>query len=172
MGDHVRVLKLGLSLFPSAGAGIVSNGLDTATSSHENPSAIPPSTGVTQTTRSAARLRANQTASAEYAVRTRSHSSSDPSCPPQKAESLYWIGSASLEWPATYASEKSSRANPTTSTSAATSVEQNDARSAFRAEWARRRRPSQAAAPPATSAWRRAREDERRAAELGHQCFR
>ena len=56
--------RLGLSPLPSAGAGIVSNGLDTATSSQLNPTAIPPSTGVTQTTRSRARLRANHTASA------------------------------------------------------------------------------------------------------------
>ncbi len=56
--------RLGLRPFPSAGAGIVSNGLETATRSQVNPTAIPPSTGVTQTTRSRARFRANQTASA------------------------------------------------------------------------------------------------------------
>ena len=42
-------------------------------------------TGVTQTTRSRARFRANHTASAAYPVSTRSQSRSDPSCPPQKA---------------------------------------------------------------------------------------
>jgi hypothetical protein len=56
-----------------------------------------------------------------------SQSSRDPSCPPQKAESLYWSGRSRLEWPATYASEKSSRTNPATSTTDATSVERNDA---------------------------------------------
>ena len=56
--------RLGFSPLPSAGAAIVSNGLETATSSHVNPTAIPPKTGVTHTTRSRARLRANQTASA------------------------------------------------------------------------------------------------------------
>ena len=93
--------RLGLSPAPSAGAAIVSNGLETATRSQVKPTAIPPSTGVTQTTRSRARRRANQTASAEYAVRTSSQSRSDPSCPPQNAEILYCSGSARLEWPAT-----------------------------------------------------------------------
>ena len=57
--------RLGLSPLPSAGAGIVSNGLETATRSHVNPTAIPPRTGVTQTTRSRARFPAIQIASAE-----------------------------------------------------------------------------------------------------------
>ena len=52
--------RLGLSPFPSAGAAIVSNGLETATRSQVKPTAIPPSTGVTHTTRSRARFRANQ----------------------------------------------------------------------------------------------------------------
>ena len=56
--------RLGLSPFPSAGAAIVSNGLETATSSQVKPTAIPPKTGVTHTTRSRARFRANHTASA------------------------------------------------------------------------------------------------------------
>jgi hypothetical protein len=145
--------RLGLRPAPSAGAAITSNGLETATSSQAKPSAIPPSTGVTQTTRSRARLRASQTASAAYPLSTSSQRSSDPSCPPQNADSLYGVGSALLECPATYASEKSSRAKPATSTSAATSVEKNAAISAFRAECARRRFPSHAAAPPATSAY-------------------
>ena len=93
--------RLGLSPFPSSGAAIVSNGLETATRSHVKATVIPASTGVTQTTRSRARLRANHTASDAYAVRTRSHRSSDPSWPPQKAENLYWSGSSRLEWPAT-----------------------------------------------------------------------
>ena len=56
--------RLGLRPLPSAGAAITSNGLETATRSHVNPKAIPPRTGVTHTTRSRARLRANHTASA------------------------------------------------------------------------------------------------------------
>ena len=86
-------------------------------------------------------------------MRTSSQSSSDPSCPPQKAEILYGSGSARLECPATYASEKSSRRKPATSTIVATSVEKNEATSAFRAESASRRRPRAAAAPPATRAY-------------------
>jgi hypothetical protein len=93
--------RLGLSPFPSAGAAIVSNGLETATSSQVNPTAMPPSTGVTQATRSRARRWANQTASVAYAVSTSSHSRSEPSWPPQKAEILYWRGRSRLEWPAT-----------------------------------------------------------------------
>ena len=93
--------RLGLRPAPSAGAALVANGLETATSSHANATAIPPSTGVTQTTRSRARRRANQTASAAYAVSTSSQRSSEPSCPPQSAETLYWSGSARLECPAT-----------------------------------------------------------------------
>jgi len=137
--------RLGLRPRPSAGAGITSNGLETTTRSQANPTAIPPSTGVTQTTRSRARLRASHTAAAAYPFNTSSQRSSDPSCPPQKAESLYGVGSALLECPATYASEKSLRTNPTTRTRAATSVEKNDAISAFLADCARRRRPRHAA---------------------------
>ncbi len=66
---------------------------------------------------------------------------------------MYGNGSSRLEWPATYASEKSSRRNPATSTTVATSVEKNEATSAFRAESASRRRPRAAAAPPATRAY-------------------
>ena len=57
-----------------------------------------------------------------------------------------------LEWSATYVSEKSSRAKATASTTEATSVDPNAPMSAFRAESASRRRPSIAAATPATSA--------------------
>ncbi len=89
--------RLGLSPSPSGGAAIVANGLETAVSSQAKARTRPPRTGVTQSTRSAARRRLIQTASAAYAVRTSSQRSSEPSCPPQKAESLYGVGSALLE---------------------------------------------------------------------------
>src|SRR3954452_17750108 len=53
----------------------------------------------------------------------------------------------------TYTNEKTSRASADHSTSAATSVETNDASSAFCAESARRRRLFHAAYEPATSAY-------------------
>src|SRR4051812_16800238 len=53
----------------------------------------------------------------------------------------------------TYTNEKSRRASADQSTSAATSVETNDASSAFCAESARRRRRFQAAYEPPTSAY-------------------
>src|SRR3990172_1255910 len=89
--------RLGLSPRPSGGAAWVAKGLATPVTSHANATVIPPSTGVTHSTRSAARRRLSQTASAAYPVSTSSQSSRDPSCPPQKADSLYGVGSALLE---------------------------------------------------------------------------
>src|SRR5687767_12171344 len=66
---------------------------------------------------------------------------------------VYAVGSASLVVRATYVNEKSFRRSAARSTSDATSVEAKDATSAFRAEYASRRRPSRAAAAPATSAY-------------------
>ena len=80
--------RLGLSPAPSSGATCVANGLATTTSRNEKPTAIAASTGVTQTTRSRVRLRLTQTASAAYPVRISSQRSSEPSCPPQNADSL------------------------------------------------------------------------------------
>ncbi len=56
--------RLGLSPSPSGGAAAVANGLETAVSSHAKATVMPASTGVTQRTRSAARRRLIQTASA------------------------------------------------------------------------------------------------------------
>ena len=80
--------RLGLSPAPSTGAACVSNGLETATSMNAKKTATPPSTGTTQATRSGAERRLTRTTAAEYAVRISSQSSSDPSWPPQKAESV------------------------------------------------------------------------------------
>ncbi len=137
--------RLGLRPRPSAGAAITSNGLATATSSHVKPTMMPPSTGTTHTTRSRARLRLIHTTSAAYPVRISSQSSNDPSCPPQSAETLYGVGRATLEWPATYASEKSSVRNALTRTPVATSVDPKAAISALRAETASLLRPRAAA---------------------------
>jgi hypothetical protein len=93
--------RLGVKPSPSRGAGCVANGVETATSRNAKNVPTAPSTGTTQATSSRARRRANATAAAERPVRTRSQSSSEPSCPPQNAEIAYGVGSRSLVWSAT-----------------------------------------------------------------------
>ena len=105
-------------------------------------------------------------------MRIRSHSRSEPSCPPQNAESRYGSGSRSAEWSATYVKEKSRRANAAQSTPAATAVETK------RGEERVLRGAGEAAAPRArgeTPADERVddepeHEDERRAAELSQDA--
>ena len=115
--------------------------------------AIPPSTGTTQATRSRRRLRLSATARAPKPVRTSSQRSSEPSCPPQNELSEYAVGSVRFVCAATYENEKSWRTSAVASTSDATSVEPKLAKSALRAESARRRRLVRAAKKPATSAY-------------------
>ncbi len=79
--------RLGLRPSPSAGAVCVSNGLATKTSMNEKKIAVPPSTGVTQARSSRDARRSNSTAAAEKPVRISSQRRSEPSCPPQNAES-------------------------------------------------------------------------------------
>ena len=62
------------------------NGLATKTSMNEKKIATPPSTGVTQARSSRDARRSSSTAADEKPVRISSHSSSEPSCPPQNAE--------------------------------------------------------------------------------------
>jgi hypothetical protein len=81
---------------PSAGAGWVANGLATATTRNAKKTATPAKTGTAQTTRSRAHARLSRTAAAPNPVRKSSQRRSDPSCPPQKAEIVYAVGSASL----------------------------------------------------------------------------
>ena len=126
--------RLGVIPAPSTGATCVANGLATATSRNAKNVATAPKTGTTQTTRSRAQRRFRSTAAAPNAVSTSSHRSSDPSCPPQNAEIVYEVGSASLVVRATYVNEKSFRSSAASSTSDATSVEKNDATRALRAE--------------------------------------
>ena len=78
--------RLGLSPAPSAGAAWVANGLETATSMNAKNVITPPRIGTVQLRSVGAERRARSTATAENPVRIRSQSSSDPSCPPQKAE--------------------------------------------------------------------------------------
>jgi hypothetical protein len=78
--------RLGLSPSPSAGAGCVANGLETATSRKEKKTVTAPSTGTVHASRLRADRRPSRTAAAEKPVRIRSQSKSDPSWPPQKAE--------------------------------------------------------------------------------------
>jgi hypothetical protein len=81
-------------------------------------------------------------------VRIRSQSSSEPSCPPQNAEIVYLVGSASLVWLATYSNEKSCRISAARRTPAATAVESSAAKSAFCADAASRRRRASASGRP------------------------
>jgi hypothetical protein len=78
--------RLGLRPEPSAGAVCVANGLEITTSMNAKKTDTPPSTGTVHATRSGARRRLSSTAAAEYPLSTRSQRSSDPSCPPQKAD--------------------------------------------------------------------------------------
>ncbi len=72
------------------------NGLATATTRNEKNVATAATTGTTQTVRSRAQLRFSQTAAAPKPVSTRSQRRREPSCPPQNAEIVYAVGSASL----------------------------------------------------------------------------
>ena len=137
---------------PSTGAACVANGLATATTRNAKNVDTAAKTGTTHTMRSRAHPRLRLTAAAPKPVSTSSQRSNDPSCPPQNAEIVYAVGSASLVERATYVNEKSWRSNADKRTSAATAVVANDATSAFCAERASRRRPRCAAAAPATSA--------------------
>ena len=147
-----RFCRLGFRPAPSAGAGCVANGLETATSMKEKKTATPPSTGTTQATRSGAVRRLIRTTAAEYAVRISSQSSSDPSCPPQNADSVYSVGSRRALCSATYAKLKSCRTKALKRTTAATAAAAKAAMSALRADSERRRRPLNAAKAPAAHA--------------------
>src|SRR5919106_3673222 len=142
--------KLGVIPAPSTGAGWVAKGLATTTTRNAKKSPTAANVGTTQTTRSRAQPRFSRTAAAPKPVRTRSQSTSDPSWPPQNADIVYGVGSASLVVCATYVKEKSLRRSAASSTPAATSVDPNAATSAFWAESASRRRPRYAADAPAT----------------------
>ena len=73
---------------PSAGAAWVTNGLATATRRNAKNVETAASTGTTQTMRSRAHARLMLTAAAPKPVRIKSQRSSDPSWPPQNADSV------------------------------------------------------------------------------------
>src|SRR5262249_37474648 len=145
--------RLGVIPAPSGGADCVTNGLATATTRKGKKVATAAKTGTTPTMRARAQARFRLTAPAPKPVRISNHRSKDPSCPPQNAEIVYAVGSATLVVLATYANEKSFRSSAESSTAAATAVDTNAATSAFCAERASRRRPWYAAYAPATSAY-------------------
>ena len=93
--------RLGLRPAPSSGAACTSNGLETNTSRKAKKVATPPITGTVQGSRRRIRSRFRVTASEPSAVRTNSHSSSEPSWPPQKPVQEYGNGSLREEWSAT-----------------------------------------------------------------------
>src|SRR5213592_3744714 len=126
--------RLGLSPAPCAGAVCVANGDATATSRNAKNEATAPSTGTVHATTSGARRRLSRTAAPAYAQSTSSHKSSEPSCPPQNAETEYARESLVDVWSATYENEKSWRTSAPSSTSDATTVETNAASRAFAAE--------------------------------------
>jgi len=130
----------------------VAKGLETTTSRNAKNAATPPSTGVVQATRSGALRRLSQTAAAENPVRIRSQRRSEPSWPPQNADSLYIVGSARAVWSATYVNEKSCRRSAAARIPDASSVVPKAASSAFWAESASRRRRRHAAYAPAKAA--------------------
>jgi hypothetical protein len=88
--------RLGVMPLPSAGAIWVANGLSTRTTSSAKKVATPPSAGTTQATTSSPTRRPMTTAAAPRAVSTSSQNSSEPSCPPQNAESAYGSGRSLL----------------------------------------------------------------------------
>src|SRR5579884_3825421 len=138
---------------PSAGAGAVTNGLETTTQTNAKNALAPASTGTVHGSTSATSRRFASTAAAEAPVRRRSQRRSEPACPLQNAPIVYASGSSRLECDATYASEKSCRRSAATSTAAATPVAANAATSAFRAEAVNGGRPCFAPTDPATSAY-------------------
>src|SRR5262245_14461586 len=115
--------RLGVMPAPSAGAAWVVKGLATATRRNAENVGAAANTGTTQTMRSRAHARLMLTAAAPNPVRIRSQRSSEPSCPPQNADSVYGVGSALLVVRATYSNEKSFRRSAATRTAAATAVD-------------------------------------------------
>ena len=95
--------RLGVMPAPSAGAACVANGLATATSEEREEGRDgrehrhDPHDEIARPRRGS-----GCTAAAPKPVRTSSQRSSDPSCPPQNAEIVYAVGSASLVVRATY----------------------------------------------------------------------
>src|SRR6476646_10415986 len=81
--------RLGLRPAPCAGAACVAKGDATTTSRNAKNDATAPSTGTVHATTSGARRRLSSTAAPAYAQSTSIHRSSDPSCPPQNAETEY-----------------------------------------------------------------------------------
>src|SRR3954452_5694598 len=93
--------RLGLRPAPSTGAACTANGLETNTSRNAKKVATPPSTGTVHGNKRRIRLRFSVTASEPRPVSTNSHSSSEPSWPPQKPVHEYGNGSLLEEWFAT-----------------------------------------------------------------------
>ena len=87
--------RLGTMPAPSAGAAEVAKGLETKQSISAKKTAMPPSTGTVHAMSSRVR-RFSSTASDAYPVSTSSQRRSDPSWPPQNAESAYPSGSDRL----------------------------------------------------------------------------
>ena len=88
--------RLGVMPAPSGGAACIVKGLATATKRNAKKVETAAKTGTTQTIRSRAQPRFRRTAAAPKPVSTSSQSRSEPSWPPQNAEIVYAVGSASL----------------------------------------------------------------------------
>ncbi len=88
--------RLGLRPCPSAGATWVANGEETTTSMNAKNVVTAPRIGTVHGSSVRAERRPRKTASDENAVRIRSQSSNDPSCPPQNDEKVYAVGSSRL----------------------------------------------------------------------------
>jgi hypothetical protein len=94
--------SIGFRSRPSSAAGSRrTNGLEVNRVKPMKPIAIRPITPSTRASTSRGRLRLKVATAALQKLRISTHSSSEPSCPPQTPETLYWVGSSELEWFAT-----------------------------------------------------------------------
>ena len=167
--------RLGVRPAPSTGAVCVSNGLATATSMNAKNVAIPPSTGTTQAVRSRSSRRLSGDRERAVAGQDEQPEQQRSLLPaPERAQRVrrrQRRGSCATR---RTTNEKSWRTSAVASTAAATSVEPKLQKSALRAESASRRRfvtRGDRAGDERVDRQPEA-DDERRAAEVGHQQLR
>ena len=87
------------------------NGFDVASVKRKKPKLTRPSTPRTRAANDAGSLRDASATATVQQPRIQLHSTRDPSCAPHSADTRYKVGSAELEFCATYATEKSKFTN-------------------------------------------------------------
>ena len=154
VGEHVRVLQARRHPRAVGRRGLCGEGARDRDEEEREEDRNAAKTGTTQTMRSRAQPRLRRTAAAPKPVRISSHSSSDPSCPPQNAEIVYGVGQRLARRPRDVRRTRSRCGGaPRAAREQRRASRRTTATSAFWAESASRRRPRYAASAPATSAY-------------------